>query len=174
MTWRVARRAEAPPLAPWPCTMSALLSCTRREMSATAAASLTSMCRPMGRRMRPSASRGVMAAKASSARLLPVVESATMPTRWPRASWQVARSITWRNRPPTGARRTWRILSERSDAAGIVLEPALGDQDGVAGAEREGGRDLAAVHLAVGRAADLDLLALGARREAAGNGDRGL
>src|SRR5437588_10141333 len=53
-------------------------------------------------------------------------------------------------------------------------EPAFGDEDGVAGAEREGGRHLAAVELALDRAADFDLLALGARREAARNGDGGL
>src|SRR5215218_2441809 len=52
-------------------------------------------------------------------------------------------------------------------------EPAFADEDGIAGADLEGEGDPAAVELALGGAADLDRLLLGARGEAAGNGDGG-
>src|SRR5215471_21631626 len=81
--------------------------------------------------------------------------------------------MTWRHNPPTGARKTWKIRSRCSGATGMS-EPAFGDADGVARADREGKVDLAEVELGPDSAADLDGLFIGARSEAASDGDGGL
>ena len=50
--------------------------------------------------------RGASAVSLSCAGAPPVVASTTSPTRCPRSACARARSTTWRNSPPTGARRT--------------------------------------------------------------------
>ncbi len=72
--------------------------------------------------------------------------SATMPIWWPRAASSCVRSTTWRNRPPTGARRIWKMRRGRSSATSS--QPAFGDDDGVAGEDREVEIDDALDHLA--------------------------
>src|SRR5262245_10805312 len=56
----------------------------------------------------------------------------------------------------------------------MTSEPAFGDEDCITGTQLEGQRDLAAVELPVDRAADVDRTLVGARREAARDGDGGL
>ena len=67
----------------------------------------------IGTALMPSARLGASAARIAADRASPVRLSNTSPRRWPRATCPFTRSTTWRNRPPSGARKTWMILSER-------------------------------------------------------------
>src|SRR5215213_1208081 len=71
--------------------------------------------------------------------------------------------------PPTGVRVTCTILSDLR--SGMVSEPAFGNFDGVAGAERVAQWQYQAGRRALHLAGDGDLFLGGTRREAAGDGD---
>src|SRR5689334_3913204 len=125
-------------------------------------------------RNRPSARCGSSSARRLSVSWSPPGASHTTPTRWPRRACSVARSRTCRNRPPTGARRQWRMREERAPREPARRsEPALVDVDRVAG---ENGVVRWYIHLlydsAHVAAGDLDAALAGAVAVAAGDGDR--
>src|SRR6185436_12431560 len=73
------------------------------------------------RRSMPSEQYGAVLFSKSAATLPPVEESQMMPTSCPSSDCPRARSRTWRNKPPTGVLKTWRIFM----AVQLRLEPAL-------------------------------------------------
>src|SRR3569832_2302366 len=93
-----------------------------------------------------------------------------IPTKWPAATCASVRSRTCRKIPPTGERKQWTIL--RFTATTAFSEQAFADVDGVAGQEWIGCQHPSGHHLAVDVAGDVDAPLIGARRKAAGNGDR--
>src|SRR5262249_28886549 len=106
----------------------------------------------------------------------PVVESQTMPTSWPSATWASVRSRTCLNIPPTGERKQWTILSfgvtDRKAEELERSEQPLAHVNGISWQQRVRRQYTTSQHFSVNVAGDGDIALVGARREAAGCGDR--
>src|SRR5690606_21361962 len=164
-----ASRACRPPLAPCPCSTSIASVAASRRAAIGVVKSAAPSTRGIGSRWMPRAAAGRRFSSRSCVSPSLLRLSAMMPISWPRAASSRVRSPTCRNRPPTGARSTCRIRSLRS---GTRSEPAFGDDDGVAGEDREIEIDGPFHHLLALPPIDDGAAAVGGLAEAAGGADR--
>src|SRR6478672_1204962 len=119
------------------------------------------MWRCMGVRRTPSLSSPAISPNSFSSNAPPVVESQTMPTSWPSATWASVKSRTCLNMPPTGERKQWTILSfgvtDRKAEGLERSEQPLAHVNSISRQQRIGRDYTTGQHFSVNVARDVDI-----------------